>query len=191
MPEKWTDEQLDELSWDDLIALFRMTPGDRGEQIQKIAQAAAKCIKEIAEAELSKLDQKELVRLWSLVKTDSDREKVQKALHESVKREFQARLQPQEEEVKALEAKVQQLRKQLDLRRSKQDEIVDFRTQQLLREAQGLGWGSENLPGRGRPGIMGGASSPTTAVPATQAGGEGSLGRAVLIPSPNVAPQEE
>jgi DNA-binding IclR family transcriptional regulator len=42
-----------------------------------------------------------------------------------------------------LEAKVKQLREQLELRRKEQDEIVDFRLKQLLREAQGLGWGTD------------------------------------------------
>lgn len=90
----------------------------------------------------------ELIDQWKKAENDADREKVQKELREAVKAEFLARLAPQVEEVKQLEAKVLRLHKQLELRRSKQDEIIDFRMQQLLREAQGLGWGTETRAGR-------------------------------------------
>ena len=45
-----------------------------------------------------------------------------------------------ENEIKELEARVKQLQEKLDLRRQKQDEIVDLHLQQLLHDAQGLGW---------------------------------------------------
>jgi multidrug resistance efflux pump len=61
-------------------------------------------------------------------------------MREDLTKRFQARLSAHEKEILQLEAKVKQLREQLELRCKKQDEIVDFRLKQLLREAQGLGW---------------------------------------------------
>jgi esterase/lipase len=87
----------------------------------------------------------QLLEKWKKAK-DSEREAVQKDLREAVKKEFQVRLSTHEKEIEQLDAQVKQLREKLDLRRSKQDEIVDFRVQQLVREAQGLGWGTEPKP---------------------------------------------
>jgi hypothetical protein len=85
----------------------------------------------------------ELLGKWKTAKDDSDRDHVQKQLREHLKTQFQARAAGHEKEIEQLEAKVKELREQLALRRQKEDEIVDFRLQQLLREAQGLGWGTE------------------------------------------------
>jgi hypothetical protein len=84
-----------------------------------------------------------LVGRWKASKQDAEREKVEAELRNALKREFAARLAAHEKEIKNLEEKVRQLRERLTLRREKQDEIVDHRLQQLLRDAQGLGWGSE------------------------------------------------
>jgi hypothetical protein len=86
----------------------------------------------------------ELVIKWKAT-SESEREAVQKELRETVKRQFQVRLEAQEKEVEQLEAQVKQLREKLDLRRKKEGEIVNFRVEQLLREAQGLGWGTESV----------------------------------------------
>jgi hypothetical protein len=85
----------------------------------------------------------ELLGSWKAAANESERSKVEKELREVLKGEFQARLGAHEKEIAQLEAKVKRLREQLELRRKKQDDIVDFRVQQLLREAQGLGWGTE------------------------------------------------
>jgi len=85
----------------------------------------------------------QLVENWKKAGNKSDRDKVQQSLRVALKEEFHSRLAAHEKEIEQLEAEVQRLRHQLDLRRQKQDEIVDFRLQQVLREAQGLGWGTE------------------------------------------------
>jgi len=72
---------------------------------------------------------------------ETDRKGIEKDLRVALKRSFQTRLDADETEVKQLEAQVKQLHEKLDLRRRKQEEIVEFRAQQLLRETQGLGWG--------------------------------------------------
>jgi exonuclease VII large subunit len=87
--------------------------------------------------------QDELLRKWKESKDDAERGKIKDELHKVLAGQFQAHLLEQEKEIARLEAKVKKLREQLELRRSKQEEIIDFRMQQLLREAQGLGWGAE------------------------------------------------
>jgi hypothetical protein len=83
-----------------------------------------------------------LLDKWKKAK-EAEREGIQKDLREALKKEFQAGIAANEKEIAELEAQLKQLREKLDLRRQKQEEIVDFRVQQLLREAQGLGWGTE------------------------------------------------
>ena len=115
---------------------------------------------------------------WKVAKSDSEREEIQKELRASLKGEFNARFVRHRREIEELETKVRELRRQLDLRDDKQDEIVDFRLQQLLRDAQGLGWGTESVtqPSSGgltRPGVTRSASayttSPAYAVPTSPA----------------------
>jgi hypothetical protein len=84
-----------------------------------------------------------LVERWKASKLDAEREKLEFELRGQLKREFAARLAVHEREIKQLEEKVRQLRERLTLRREKKDEIVEHRFQQILRDAQGLGWGSE------------------------------------------------
>jgi hypothetical protein len=88
-----------------------------------------------------------LIERWKNSKESDEREKLQTELRGQLKREFAARLAVHEREIKQLEEKVRQLRERLALRREKQDEIVDHRLQQILREAQGLGWGSDGVHG--------------------------------------------
>jgi hypothetical protein len=88
-----------------------------------------------------------LVVRWKASKQDAEREKTEADLRNVLKREFTARLAAHEKEITDLEEKVRQLRERLTLRKEKQSEIVEHRLQQILREAQGLGWGSEGTGG--------------------------------------------
>jgi hypothetical protein len=94
-------------------------------------------------------DTRKLVDQWKASKEPAERDRVEKALRQTLTSEFNARLTAHEREIKELEEKVRQLRARLNLRREKQDEIVDHRLQQLLRDAQGLGWGSDEMSGKG------------------------------------------
>jgi hypothetical protein len=89
----------------------------------------------------------QLVQRWKDSKDAAEREKLETGLREALKLEFTARLASHYKEIKELEEKVRQLRERLALRKEKQDEIVEHRLQQILREAQGLGWGSEGAHG--------------------------------------------
>jgi hypothetical protein len=92
----------------------------------------------------------DLIDGWKASKDAGVRDKIEQALRDALTSEFNDRLAAHEREIKDLEAKVRELRDRLNLRREKQEEIVDHRLQQILREAQGLGWGSEtHAPGYG------------------------------------------
>jgi hypothetical protein len=91
---------------------------------------------------------RKLIDRWKASKDGSERANIEKSLREGLKVEFSRRLAAHENEIKQLEEKVRQLRERLDLRREKQDEIVDNRLQQLLRDAQGLGWGADGADGQ-------------------------------------------
>jgi hypothetical protein len=95
----------------------------------------------------------ELVEKWRQAPNNQERERIEQNLRDALQAEFQARLTAHEKEVDQLEAEVKRLRQQLELRRQKQADIVRFHLEQLLREAQGLGWGTEPVQGNrtGRP----------------------------------------
>ncbi len=94
-----------------------------------------------------------LLEKWKQSSSKADRDKIQQNLRAALHAEFQARLAAHEKEIDQLEADVKRLREQLELRRQKQDDIVGFHMEQLLRQAQGLGWGTEPVHGSaaGRP----------------------------------------
>jgi hypothetical protein len=89
----------------------------------------------------------QLVQRWKDSKDAAEREKLETELRGRLKLEFTARLARHYQEIKELEEKVRQLRERLALRKEKQEEIVGHRLQQILREAQGLGWDSEGVHG--------------------------------------------
>lgn len=98
--------------------------------------------------DLNSLRVSELLGKWKAAKSDSDRDNVQKELRTALKEEFKTRAGEHQKEIEQLQAKIKELQEQLKLRRQKENEIVDFRLQQLLREAQGLGWGTETGTGQ-------------------------------------------
>jgi hypothetical protein len=89
-----------------------------------------------------------LIEGWKNSKEAVEREKLETELRALLRREFASRLAVHEREIKQLEDKVRQLRERLALRKDKQEDIVDHRLQQILREAQGLGWGSDEAGSR-------------------------------------------
>jgi hypothetical protein len=77
------------------------------------------------------------------VKTEKDSEKtaVRKELTDVLKQQFEEHMKHQEQEVKKLEEQIKELRKTLDRRRDAKDKIIERRFEQLVDNAQGLGWG--------------------------------------------------
>jgi hypothetical protein len=82
-----------------------------------------------------------LTARWNDTKEPSERGKIETELRAVLKQQFSEKLTVHEQAIRELEAKILQLRKQLALRKEKQNEIVEQRLQQVLRDAQGLGWG--------------------------------------------------
>ena len=79
------------------------------------------------------------------------RETIRDQLTEVLTKHFEVRQQIRVRELEELEAQVRRLRELHDRREQEKDQIVRDRLQQLVRDAEGLGWGSRE----GVPGLMG------------------------------------
>jgi hypothetical protein len=89
----------------------------------KLAQTAAKVAKALGEA-----------------KSDSEKDKLKDQLNKVLESQFDLRQKRHADEISALEARVKKLRNLLDRRQENRREIVAKRLEQILSEAQGLGW---------------------------------------------------
>lgn len=113
-----------------------------------------------------------LVAEYARLEDEKERGWVEGELTKVAAKSFDIRQEARDRELKELEAEVRKLR-QLHQKRAKQkDQIVQDRVRQLLRDADGLGWGAdENAPGStaipqqwnpnpfGRPGTQPGAAN--------------------------------
>jgi len=73
-------------------------------------------------------------------KSDADREKLKAQLSTILEKQFEFRQQRHKKEIESLEAQVKKLRDLVDKRQENRREIVAKRLDQILQEAQGLGW---------------------------------------------------
>ena len=105
----------------------------------------------------------ELARQLGAAKSDSDRDQLKDKLGAVLEKQFDLRQQRHEGEIEALEARVERLKDLVQKRRENRREIVARRLDQILRDAQGLGW--EGILDRGpeRPGTP--FSVPTSVLP--------------------------
>ena len=71
---------------------------------------------------------------------DAERQKIKAQLAELLGRQFEVQQQIREDEVAQLEARVKKLRGLIEKRKEARQSIVDKRLEQLLRDADGLGW---------------------------------------------------
>lgn len=71
----------------------------------------------------------------------SDRDAKRQALTELLEKQFDARQQRRELEIKQIEERVKKLREALDKRTSAKQKIIERRLNDLLTDAEGLGWG--------------------------------------------------
>jgi hypothetical protein len=130
-----------------------------------------------------------LIAAYSDLPDDQEAEKagIAQQLSEVISQQFDLRQQMRENELTALEEQVRRLRELHNKRTTQKDKIVKDRVEQLLRDADGLGWGNDNAnllqapkpgmsgmmgPSMGMPGMMG----PPTGMPGM---GSGSGGTAV------------
>jgi hypothetical protein len=68
---------------------------------------------------------------------------LEKEIKAGLAKQFDSRQAAREQELKDLEERIKQLRGQFDKRQKAKDEIIESRFQELVRAANGLGWGEE------------------------------------------------
>jgi hypothetical protein len=90
------------------------------------------------EVELSQRSQ-ELVK--QLAKAEGEkRERIKDQLTDTLGKQFDARQKRHQDEIAALEKQLKQLKEFVDKRKENRREIISKRMDQLVREADGLGW---------------------------------------------------
>jgi hypothetical protein len=82
----------------------------------------------------------EVARQLGSAKSDADRDKLKTQLSTILEKQFELRQQRHKKEIESLEAQVKKLHDLVDKRQENRREIVAKRLDQVLQEAQGLGW---------------------------------------------------
>lgn len=85
-----------------------------------------------------------LVGEYSRTEDEVERGAIARELTAVIARQFATRQEARERELKQIEAQVRKLRELHDRRTKQKDEIVQDRVRQLLRDADGLGWGADS-----------------------------------------------
>jgi hypothetical protein len=86
---------------------------------------------------------REQIEAYRRTQDNDEKIRIAKALPDLVGKQFDARQEVRERELKQLEEQLHKLQ-ELHQRRAKQrEQIVEERVRQLLRDADGLGWGSD------------------------------------------------
>ena len=110
-----------------------------------------------AEATLANESQ-ELVARIAEAENAQDRKKIAADLREVLAKQFDAQRKRRELELTRIENQVRKLREQIKKRDDARDTIIDRRLEQLVNEAEGLGWAPAAGPGRrsgsGLPGVQ-------------------------------------
>jgi hypothetical protein len=98
---------------------------------------------ELAQSERAHVDStSKIVKQFRLSTDDQERRRLQEALAKVVSQHFDVRQQMRQRELQELEAQLARLKDVHQRREREKDQIVRDRVQQLLRDADGLGWGS-------------------------------------------------
>ncbi len=118
-------------------AQFPYLPGNRRAQAVDSAQSTRPSQSEL---------QKAIAQLRAS-ETESDREKAEDAMRLALSEDYDASLDKYEEYLEQMEAKIKQLKNQLEKRRQAKMELVDLRLQMLVNEANGLGWPNSRTNG--------------------------------------------
>jgi hypothetical protein len=82
----------------------------------------------------------ELLQQLPKAKSDVDKEKLMAILTEVLGKQFDLRQQRHTSQIEALEAEVKRLKKVVQTRQENRRDIIAKRLDQLLRDAEGLGW---------------------------------------------------
>ncbi len=103
-----------------------------------------------SEAKLARSAQ-ELVARYAESETAAERKDIHAALRNLLAKQFDAQRQRQELELRRIEEQVRKLREQIKKRDDARETIIGRRLDQLINEAEGLGWApaAEERPGSG------------------------------------------
>jgi hypothetical protein len=82
----------------------------------------------------------ELARKLGAAKSETDRSQIKTELSELLEKQFSFRQKRHQEEIAALEAKVKKLKDLVEKRQENRREIIAKRLDQILSNAEGLGW---------------------------------------------------
>lgn len=82
----------------------------------------------------------QLGRQLAEAKSDSDRDKIKAKLSDLLEKQFDLRQKRHESEIEALEAQVKKLKDLVQKRQENRRDIISKRLDQVVRDAQGLGW---------------------------------------------------
>ncbi|HEV3004419.1 MAG TPA: hypothetical protein VGX78_08145 [Pirellulales bacterium] len=108
--------------------------GGHDEALTELAQLDAKLAQEA----------QQLIEQYAGATDDDGRAKLKDQLAQTIERQFEAQQKLRELEVSRIEARVKKLRNLIDKRNMAKRTIIDKRLDQLIRDAEGLGW---NPPG--------------------------------------------
>ena len=81
-----------------------------------------------------------LARQLAKAKSDSERESLRAKLNDVLEKQFDERQKKHKAESEALEAQVKKLKELIATRNENRKEIITRRLDQIVRDAQGLGW---------------------------------------------------
>ena len=115
---------------------------------------------EFAEAEATlaaKAD--ELLAQYAAADAPDDQRQLKDQLRDTLAKQFDVQRQRRELELTRIEERVQKLRDQIKKRNDARETIIDRRFEQLIDEADGLGWGQPTtVSTRGKSGVGSGSS---------------------------------
>jgi mevalonate kinase len=84
----------------------------------------------------------DLARQFAKTENRDEREKLRDKLNDTLKQQFDAQQQRRKDEIKQIEDQLKKLRDLMQKREDSKSSIVQRRLEQLLQEADGLGWTS-------------------------------------------------
>lgn len=109
-------------------------------------------------------DSHRLAQKYLKAENKAEKNKLEQDLLESLSKQFDQHMDQQKKELADLEKQIEDLKATLKKRQDAKDSIVKRRAEQLIHEAEGLGWNTPGGPPRG--GFGGGFSGRSMAPPA-------------------------
>jgi hypothetical protein len=91
----------------------------------------------------------QLAQKYTKAEKDDERREIRKKLTDLLNQQFDTHLEQKKKELEELEKQIENLRKVLQKRQDAKDKIVERRFEQLVQEADGMGWGTPGVPHSG------------------------------------------